>query len=107
MRLTREVELLLITHFHIDHCAAVPWFLIQTGFKGKCSMTHSAKGIFKILLSDYVGVTGCSSNQSLFNKSDLDNSLLLIFEVNYYQVITSNGIKLSCYNAGHVFGACM
>jgi cleavage and polyadenylation specificity factor subunit 3 len=101
------IDLLLITHFHIDHCAAVPWFLMQTGFRGKCYMTHATKGIFKILLADYVRVAGGSSDQSLFNKIDLDSCLPLISEANYHQVITYNGIKISCYNAGHVFGACM
>ena len=99
-----EVDLLLITHFHIDHCAAVPWFLMQTNFKGKCYMTHSTKAIFKILLQDYVRV---SSGDQLFNKVDLDNCLPLIQVVNLHQVVNYNGIKITCYRAGHVLGACM
>ena len=102
-----SIDLLLITHFHIDHCAAVPWFLLQTGFKGKCYMTHATKAIFKILLADYVRVAGGTNDQNLFNKIDLDRCLPLITEANYHQVINYNGIKISCYNAGHVFGACM
>jgi Cft2 family RNA processing exonuclease len=70
-------------------------------------MTHATKGIFKILLADYVRVAGGNSDQSLFNKIDLDNCLPLISEANYHQDITYNGITLSCYNAGHAFGACM
>lgn len=102
-----SVDLLLITHFHIDHCAAVPWFLMQTGFHGKCYMTHATKAIFKILLADYVRVAGGSNEQNLFNKIDVERCLPLITAANYHQVINYNGIKISCYNAGHVFGACM
>lgn len=104
-----EVDLLLITHFHLDHCAAVPWFLMQTNFKGKCFMTHATKAIFKICLADSVRVSsGTHAEQSsLFNRVDLDNCLHLIQEANYHQVITHNGIKISCFNAGHVLGACM
>jgi len=102
-----SIDLLLVTHFHTDHCAAVPWFLMQTGFRGKCYMTHATKAIFKILLADYVRVARGSSGQNLFNEIDLDRCLPLITEANYHQLITHNGIKVTCYNAGHVFGACM
>lgn len=28
-----EVDVALITHFHLDHCAAVPYLLTRTNFK--------------------------------------------------------------------------
>lgn len=28
-----QVDLILITHFHIDHCAALPYFTEKTNFK--------------------------------------------------------------------------
>ena len=28
-----EVDVALITHFHLDHCAAVPYLLARTNFK--------------------------------------------------------------------------
>ncbi|KAH0788525.1 Cleavage and polyadenylation specificity factor subunit 3-I [Histomonas meleagridis] len=102
-----DVDLLLITHFHIDHCAAVPWFLTQTNFHGKCYMTPLTKSIFKILLQDYVRLSSGSGEQYLFNKMDLDNCLPMIMVANNRQTITYNGIKICCYQAGHVLGACM
>ena len=30
-----DIDLLLISHFHLDHCGALPWFLEKTTFKGK------------------------------------------------------------------------
>ena len=50
------IDLLLISHFHLDHCAALPYFLEKTNFKGKVFMTHPTKAIYKMLLSDYVKV---------------------------------------------------
>ena len=29
-----DIDLLLISHFHLDHCGALPWFLTKTTFKG-------------------------------------------------------------------------
>ena len=34
-----EIDLLLLTHFHVDHCVGIPYFLQYTGFKGKVYMT--------------------------------------------------------------------
>jgi cleavage and polyadenylation specificity factor subunit 3 len=51
-----EIDLLLISHFHLDHCGALPWFLQKTSFKGRCFMTHATKAIYRWLLSDYIKV---------------------------------------------------
>ena len=31
-----EVDAMLVTHFHLDHCAAVPYVTAQTPFKVRC-----------------------------------------------------------------------
>jgi cleavage and polyadenylation specificity factor subunit 3 len=38
-----QVDVALITHFHLDHCAAVPYLLRKTKFKGRTFMTHPTK----------------------------------------------------------------
>ena len=30
-----DIDILLISHFHLDHCGALPWFLEKTTFKGR------------------------------------------------------------------------
>jgi cleavage and polyadenylation specificity factor subunit 3 len=30
-----EIDLILITHFHVDHAAGLPYFMEKTNFKGK------------------------------------------------------------------------
>ena len=42
------VDLLLVTHFHMDHCGAVPYLTEKTKFKGRVFMTHPTKAIQKI-----------------------------------------------------------
>ncbi|KAI3363957.1 hypothetical protein L3Q82_001549 [Scortum barcoo] len=51
-----EIDLLLISHFHLDHCGALSWFLQKTSFKGRTFMTQATKAIYRWLLSDYVKV---------------------------------------------------
>ena len=51
-----DIDLILITHFHLDHCAALPYFLKTTKFKGRVFMTHPTKSIYKLIMPDYVKV---------------------------------------------------
>ena len=52
-----EVDVMLVTHFHLDHCAAVPYVTGHTGFKGRVLMTHPTKAIVHTLLKDFVKVS--------------------------------------------------
>lgn len=101
-----SIDLCLISHFHLDHCGAVPYFLEKTNFKGKCYMTHPTKAIYKLLLSDFVKVSHVGTEQ-LFTEQDLNKSLDKIELIDYHQELEHNGIKFWCYNAGHVLGAAM
>ena len=38
-----KIDILLISHFHLDHCGGLPWFLLKTSFKGRVFMTHATK----------------------------------------------------------------
>ena len=102
-----EIDILLVTHFHLDHCGALPYFLEKTNFKGECYMTYPTRDIYKIILSDYVKVAHSKSEESLFNEKDLKNSLEKIKAINYHQEIEYKGIKFSAFKAGHVLGAAM
>jgi cleavage and polyadenylation specificity factor subunit 3 len=84
----------------------VPWFLAQTPFHGKTLMTHATKAICKILLQDYVHVAGSNQDRQLYRERELNDAMARVTEVQYRQVRTEGGVKVSAYSAGHVFGAC-
>lgn len=42
-----EIDLILVTHFHLDHCGALPYFLEKTNFSGNAFMTYPTKAIYK------------------------------------------------------------
>ncbi|KAL5480128.1 hypothetical protein EMCRGX_G023750 [Ephydatia muelleri] len=102
-----EIDLLLITHFHLDHCGALPWFLEKTTFKGRVFMTHATKAIYRWMLSDYIKVSNIAADQMLYTEKDLEKSMDKIEAINFHQEVDVNGIKFWCYNAGHVLGAAM
>lgn len=102
-----EVDLLLVSHFHLDHCGALPYFLEKTAFKGRCFMTHATKAIYRWLLSDYVKVSNIATEDMLYTEKDIENSMDKIETINFHQEKDVNGIKFWCYTAGHVLGAAM
>lgn len=100
-----SIDLVLITHFHLDHAAGLPFFLeCLTGYEGPVYMTHPTKAIYKWLLSDYVRVT---QDEGLYTETDLVRSYERIDTVDYHQTTEYNGIKFTAYYAGHVLGAAM
>lgn len=102
-----EIDLLLVSHFHLDHCGALPWFLQKTTFKGRCFMTHATKAIYRWLLADYIKVSNIGTEQMLYTEADLESSMEKIETINFHEEKEVNGIRFWCYNAGHVLGAAM
>ena len=102
-----KIDLLLVTHFHLDHCGSVPYFLEKTKFKGKCFMTYPTKALYKHILLDSlkVGVNGEAG--ALFGREDVTRSFERITAINFHEEIEEKGIKFTAYNAGHVIGAAM
>ncbi|KAM3959462.1 cleavage and polyadenylation specificity factor 73 [Aphomia sociella] len=102
-----EVDLLLVSHFHLDHSGALPWFLTKTSFKGRVFMTHATKAIYRWLVSDYIKVSNISTEQMLYTESDLEASMDRIETINFHEEKDVRGVRFWAYNAGHVLGAAM
>lgn len=102
-----QIDILLVSHFHLDHAGALPWFLTKTTFKGRCFMTHATKAIYRWLLADYIKVSNNSTEQLLYSEADLKASMDVIEVINFHEVKEVAGIKFWCYHAGHVLGAAM
>ena len=116
-----SVDVLLVTHFHLDHVASLPYFTERTGFKGKIFMTHPTKAVTRLLLGDYLRLMAMkkssSSNQTgdvdkdpdvLYTEAELQSCIDKIELIDYHQTISlGKGLKFYALNAGHVLGAAM
>ncbi|KAG5440228.1 hypothetical protein PCANB_001798 [Pneumocystis canis] len=101
------VDILLISHFHVDHVASLPYVMTKTNFKGRVFMTHPTKAIYKWLLTDFLRVSNSTSEEQLYEEKDLIKSLEKIEVVDYHSTVEVNGVKFTPYHAGHVLGAAM
>merc|ERR1712156_629229 len=102
-----KIDLLLDSHFHLDHAGSLPHFLQKTTFRGKCFMTHATKAIYRWLLSDFIKVSNIATEQMLFTEKDLETSMDKIETLNFHEEKEVGGIKFWAYHAGHVLGAAM
>ncbi|CAI5958358.1 unnamed protein product [Closterium sp. NIES-64] len=101
------IDVLLVTHFHLDHAASLPYFLSKTNFQGRVFMTHATKAVYRLLLSDFVRVSKVAVDDALFTEQDIQQSMEKIEVIDFHQIHEVNGIKFWCYTAGHVLGAAM
>ncbi|KMU72595.1 endoribonuclease ysh1 [Coccidioides immitis] len=105
------VDVLLVSHFHLDHSAALPYVLSKTNFKGRVFMTHATKAIYKWLIQDNVRVSNTSSSSdqrtTLYTEQDHLSTLPLIEAIDFNTTHTINSIRITPFPAGHVLGAAM
>ncbi|KAL5377589.1 endoribonuclease ysh1, variant 2 [Paraphaeosphaeria minitans] len=105
------VDVLLISHFHVDHAASLPYVLAKTNFSGRVMMTHPTKAIYKWLISDSVRVGNMSSSAEnkiqMYTEQDHTNTFPMIEAIDFYTTHTVAGIRITPYPAGHVLGAAM
>ncbi|KAK0534538.1 endoribonuclease ysh1 [Tilletia horrida] len=105
------VDAILITHFHLDHAAALTYIMEKTNFRdgrGKVYMTHPTKAVYRFLMSDFVRVSSAGSDDKLFDEAEMLSTWQQIEAVDYHQdVAVGGGLRFTPYHAGHVLGACM
>ncbi|PWN52228.1 hypothetical protein IE53DRAFT_385349 [Violaceomyces palustris] len=105
------VDALLITHFHLDHAAALTYIMEKTNFrdgKGKVYMTHPTKAVYRFLMSDFVRISNAGTDDNLFDENEMLASWRQIEAVDYHQEVSvGGGLRFTPYHAGHVLGACM
>jgi cleavage and polyadenylation specificity factor subunit 3 len=103
-----DIDIVLITHFHLDHCGALPYFCEQTPFKnskGRVFMTGATKAFYRMVMEDLLRVG--SDNSDIINTEWLHSTIARIETVEYHQEVVHNGIRFQPFNAGHVLGAAM
>ncbi|KAI8067641.1 beta-lactamase-like protein [Gilbertella persicaria] len=106
---TDILDAVIISHFHLDHCGALPFFTEMCGYDGPIYMTHPTKAICPILLEDYRKITVERKGETNFFTSDMiKNCMKKVIPMNLHQTIkVDDEIEIKAYYAGHVLGAAM
>ncbi|CAD7951055.1 unnamed protein product [Amoebophrya sp. A120] len=103
----KRIDLCLITHFHMDHSGAVPYFVNRTDFRGRVLMTHPTKSICKMLWQDHSKINKINNDDLIYTFKDIERTCQKIELIDLRQVIDIDGMRITCFSAGHVLGAAM
>lgn len=100
----QEIDLVLITHSHIDHIGRLPK-LIKDGFNGKILSTLPTKELAKEVLPDSLHIIKEEHNRELFSEKDIEKAMELWETISYHQIFELNGLSIELFDAGHILGS--
>jgi len=103
------IDCLLISHFHLDHCGALPYFTEMIGYDGPIYMTAPTKAICPLLLEDYRKITvERKGDSNFFTAQMVKDSMKKVTIINLHESIkVCDDLEIKAYYAGHVLGACL
>eukprot|EP01128_Nolandella_sp_AFSM9_P012180 TRINITY_DN9028_c0_g1_i1.p1 TRINITY_DN9028_c0_g1~~TRINITY_DN9028_c0_g1_i1.p1 ORF type:complete len:689 (-),score=124.45 TRINITY_DN9028_c0_g1_i1:74-2140(-) len=103
------LDAVIISHFHLDHSGALPYFTEMCGYNGPIFMTSPTKAIISILLEDYRKITTeRKGEKNFFTAAMIKNCLKKITVVNLEESVwVDDEIEIKPFYAGHVIGAAM
>jgi metallo-beta-lactamase family protein len=120
----REINALLLTHVHIDHCGLIPK-LVNEGFHGPIHATEPSAALVEIMLRDAAEIQqedigykqkrhakqGRKSPHPyapLFTEADVDRTLPLVRACKYAQPVqVTPEVTARYFDAGHILGSAM
>ncbi|KAF7666119.1 hypothetical protein LDENG_00120770 [Lucifuga dentata] len=108
-RLTDFLDCVIISHFHLDHCGALPYMSEMVGYDGPIYMTHPTKAICPILLEDFRKITVDKKGETNFFTSQMiKDCMKKVIPLNLHQTVqVDDELEIKAYYAGHVLGAAM
>jgi metallo-beta-lactamase family protein len=106
----KEIDFVLLTHAHIDHCGRIPK-LYKHGFRGKVYSTAATKDLANLMLEDSAKIIYRESLEAgkspFYSENDAREVMGLFHDLPYNEEIRiSSDIKIKLKNSGHVLGSC-
>jgi metallo-beta-lactamase family protein len=114
-----EVDVLILSHAHIDHSGNVP-NLVKSGFKGDIICTYATRDLCTIMLRDsakiqsydieYLNKKRKRKNlppaEPIYETADVVHSLKQFVGIGYERpYLVMPGVHLTFYDAGHILGS--
>lgn len=103
-----QVQAVLLTHAHIDHCGALPRW-VKAGFRGPIYSTEPTRDLCEILLPDSARIHQLEAGihgDPFYSEEDAWQALDLFRDVPYYQEFSpGEGVTVIFRDAGHILGS--
>jgi KH/beta-lactamase-domain protein len=100
-----QLDAVVLTHAHLDHCALVP-LLFKYGYDGPVYSTPPTRDLAAMLQLDYLDVVSKEDRKIPYSSNEVKNSIKHSITLNYGSVTDiAPDIKLTFHNAGHILGS--
>lgn len=113
-----QVDFILLTHAHIDHCGRIP-LLTKNGVRQKIYCTEATYHLSEILLKDSASViaaenelenkrrqkAGLEAIEPFMTEEDVYNSLAFFYPVTYDKKIREGNLEIQFFDTGHLLGS--
>ncbi|KAG2301724.1 hypothetical protein Bca4012_059961 [Brassica carinata] len=103
------ISCVIITHFHMDHVGALPYFTEVCGYNGPVYMSYPTKALSPLMLEDYRRImVDRRGEEELFTSAHITNCMNKVIPLDLKQTIqVDQDLQIRAYYAGHVLGAVM
>lgn len=96
-----EIDAVIISHAHLDHCGAVP-ILCKYGYDGPVYCTEPTFPIMISILQDYASKT----KEALYSSRDIERLITQVIPLNFGAVTDiSPDVRITFANSGHMIGS--
>ena len=106
----QDIDVVLITHAHIDHIGRLPK-LVKEGFRGTIYSTFPARDLAEVMLKDSLKVFGLGTGERelppLYGREDVEKTMELWEAVPYGEPIHIKTFRATLRNSGHVLGSAL
>jgi hypothetical protein len=100
-----EVDAVILTHAHLDHCGYIP-YLFKQGYDGPLYCTAPARDLAVLLQLDYVEIAEREGKLLPYEKRDISTFLTHTITLDYGDVTDiAPDIRVTFHNAGHILGS--
>ena len=100
-----QLDAVVLTHAHLDHCALVP-LLFKYGYDGPVYSTPPTRDLAAMLQLDYLDVVSKEDRKIPYSSNEVKSYLKHSITLNYGSVTDiAPDIKLTLHNAGHILGS--
>ncbi len=102
-----ELDAVIITHSHLDHCGFLP-YLFKFGYKGPIYCTEPTRDVMTLLQLDYIDVAQKEGKKIIYTSKEIKGLVHNTICLKYGEVsdITPD-IRITLLNAGHILGSSM
>ena len=101
-RLTEAIDCVVVTHFHLDHCGALPYLTEVCGYSGPVFMSAPTRAICPILLEDYRHImVDRKGTEGFYTADDIAACMRRVTTIALHETIDLDGLRITPYCVPH------